>query len=304
MSAAEAQILIVSPVRNEGGHIARVVRAVAAQELPPVDWIVIDDASTDDTVEVLHRLASEVPFMRLVTASADMYGGGRDRLASAAAPRAFNRGLGAADWRAYTHIMKLDGDIELPPGYLRILLDRFAVDPRLGIAGGVLDEPMESGAMRRIRIPPHHIHGAVKCYTRECFAAIGGVQERLGWDTIDETYARMHGYVTRSFEDLVSTHHRPLATADGVLRGRARHGECAYIAHYPPVWVTLRAFKVARSRPRGLSGAAFLYGYLRAAVRRSERVPDASFRRFTRRELRRRMARALVPRVSTPSQGG
>ncbi len=35
---------------------------------------------------------------------------------------------------------------------------------------------------------------------RECFAAIGGVRERLGWDGIDEVTARMHGFETRSFD--------------------------------------------------------------------------------------------------------
>jgi hypothetical protein len=98
-------------------------------------------------------------------------------------------------------------------------------------------------------------------------------------------------------------HHRPWGTADGALRGRARHGECAYIAHYPLLWVTLRAFKVAARSPRGLSGVAFLYGYLRAAARRRERVPDARFRRFTRHELYARMARALVPRRSQRTAG-
>ena len=78
------------------------------------------------------------------------------------------------------------------------------------------------------------MHGAVKCYTRACFEAIGGVQQRLGWDTIDETYARLRGYRTRNFKDIVAVHHRPHASADGTLRGRARHGECAYIAHFGP----------------------------------------------------------------------
>jgi hypothetical protein len=157
------------------------------------------------------------------------------------------------------------------------------------MAGGVLDEPQPDGRLRRIVIPPHHVHGALKCYSRACFEAIGGLEERLGWDTIDETYARMRGYETRSFSDLVSLHHRPLASADGVLRGRARHGECAYIAHYTPSWILLRSLKVARSRPAGLSGIAYVYGYARAAARRTGRVPDVEFRRFTRRELRRRL---------------
>ena len=152
---------------------------------------------------------------------------------------------------------------------------------------------MPEGGARRIRIPRHHVHGAIKCYSRACFEAIGGVQERLAWDTIDETYARMRGFSTVSYDDLVAVHHRPWGSADGVLRGRARHGECAYISYYSPLWVTLRSAKVACTSPRGLSGLAFLYGYVRAAVRRTERVQDPAYRRFVRRELRQRMLGAV-----------
>lgn len=297
--SVDASILIVSPVRNEAAHIERVVRAVAAQELRPARWIVIDDASTDETEMILRRLARQLPFMTVLRGDRDQVPApGADRLARAAAPRTFNAGLAAADPSAHTHIMKLDGDIELPPHYLRTVVERQAADRRIGLAGGVLVEPMPGGGLRPIRIAANHVHGALKCWTRECFEAIGGVQERLGWDTIDETYARMLGFSTPCFADLVSIHHRPLASADGVLRGRARHGTCAYIAHYPPSWVALRSIKVARSRPRVLSGAAFAYGYARAAARRTERVDDPAYRSFTRRELRRRMVRELLAAVS------
>jgi poly-beta-1,6-N-acetyl-D-glucosamine synthase len=297
-------ILIVSPVRNEAAHIERVVRAVAAQQFPPARWIVIDDNSDDQTLEILRRVESEVPFLTVVEAREAPASGVRDRLARAAAPRNFNRGLTLDDWRAYTHVMKLDGDIELNPDYLRRVMERFAANPRLGVVGGVLDEPTEGGEMRRIGIPAHHVHGALKCYSRACFEAIGGVQERLGWDTIDETYARMRGFETCTFRDLVSVHHRPLGSADGTVRGHARHGECAYIAHYSPLWVALRSLKIATRRPRGLAGLAFLYGYLRAAARGTERVPDEEFRRFTRRELRRRLWLGSVQAVGRARTSG
>lgn len=297
MDSANPKILIVSPVRNEGAHIERVVRAVAAQELIPSKWLVMDDDSTDDTLAILRSLEAEVPFLEVIEAKhARPHSGARDRLARAAAPRNFNAGLDRYDWRDYSHIMKLDGDIEMPPHYLRTLIERFDSDATLGIAGGVLEEPQPDGSMRLIKIPRSHVHGALKLYTRRCFAAIGGVQERLGWDTIDETYARMKGFRSYSFTDLVSIHRRPLSSADGVLRGRARVGECAYIAHYTPLWVALRAVRLAATPPRVLSGFAYLYGYVRASVRRTERVPDADYRRFTRRELRRRMTGAIDPR--------
>ena len=135
----------------------------------------------------------------------------------------------------------------------------------------------------------------MKLYARECLEAIGGVQERLAWDTIDETYARMGGYATRTEPDLVAVHHRALASAGGRLRGRARHGLCAYIARYPSDWVLLRSFKVARMPPPLLSGLAFAYGYARGALGRSERVEDVAFARFVRSELRGRMRAALLP---------
>lgn len=302
MDLGPPAVLIISPVRNEAAHIERVVRAVAAQELPPARWIVIDDGSTDDTLAILRRLAAEVPFMTVLEApERELAPLGEDRLARAAAPRNFNAGLATVDWRQYSHVMKLDGDIELPTHYLRAVTDRFAADASLGLAGGVLIEPLPGGGFRPIRIAGNHVHGALKCYSRGCFEAIGGVQERLGWDTIDETYARMRGFKTPCFTDLVSVHHRPLASADGVIRGRARHGECAYIAHYPLVWVALRSVKLACWRPRVVSGVAFLFGYFRAAARGTERVPDAAYRRFTRKELRQRMLRGLTSRRPRPS---
>lgn len=294
MTGSDAQrLLVISPVRNEAAHLELVVAAMAAQTRPPDEWIVVDDGSDDGTGELLAALSDSVPFMRVVQAEHENEPEGVDRLALAAAPRAFNFGLrqGIDD---FTHVAKLDGDVELPPDYYEVLLSRFAGDRRLGIACGDLIEPVGPG-WERLAIPPHHVHGALKLYSRECLTAIGGVQERLGWDTIDETYARMRDFRTRSFPDLVGRHHRPVATASGALRGRARHGRCAWIAHFDLGWIALRSVKVGlRMRPRGISGLAFLYGYLEAAVRRVPRVEDREFRRFVRRELRGRMRATLA----------
>ena len=103
-----------------------------------------------DIKESIKRVAgalreAEVPFLDVFESGA-MPEVVVDRLARAAAPRTFNRGVAAAgDWREYTHVMKLDGDIELKPTYFSDLMARFAADPSLGLAGGVLDEPVEGG---------------------------------------------------------------------------------------------------------------------------------------------------------------
>jgi poly-beta-1,6-N-acetyl-D-glucosamine synthase len=286
------RLLVVSPVHDEGRHIERVVRAVAAQRRRPDAWIVVDDASTDGTLQLLRRLEHELDFLTVL--QAPQISAGADRLIQAVEVHAFNHGLNSADWRSFTHIAKLDGDIELPADWYETLLARFAGDEHLGIACGQLSETVD-GVTRTIPIPAHHVHGALKLYAVDCLAQIGGLQERLGWDTIDEAYARMRGWSTCSFADPIAIHHRPLASRDGVLRGRARHGACAYITHQGLAWVAARAFKVGSARPLGIGGAAFLYGYLRAAAGDTPRVEDPALRRFVRRELRRRVWRALTP---------
>jgi poly-beta-1,6-N-acetyl-D-glucosamine synthase len=305
-SPANQRLLLVSPVRNEQAHIELVAEAVARQTRAPDLWIIVDDGSTDRTPEILRRLAERIDFLEILDIAGlpeqgDLRAGGativKDQLATAAEAKAFNLGLGSVAWRTFTHIAKLDGDTELPPEYFERLLCEFERDPNLGLAGGLYADPDPDGAgsgWKVVAIPrEHHVPGTLKCYSLACLEAIGGIQERLGWDTIDETYARIRGYRTRAFSDLIAHHHRPWGSADGTLRGRARHGQCAYVVHFPLVWVTMRAFKLARSRPRGLSGAAFLYGYLRSAVRRVPRVEDPVFRRFVRRELRARMVGLL-----------
>ncbi len=297
------RLLVISPVRNEADHLERVARAMAAQTRRPDCWLLVDDHSTDGTYELSQGLAAELPFIVPIRAPEHPpLQDPRDRLASAVAPRTFNFGLHSLDWREYTHIAKLDGDMELPPGYWERVLAEFAADPRLGMAGGLRRE-LVRGHWRLEKIPTeHHVNGALKCYSRECLEAIGGVQERLAWDTIDETMARMHGFGTRSFEDLVAIHHRPWASADGTLRGRARYGAAAYIARYPTYWVALRSLKVATARPEVLSGIAFFYGYARAALQRTPRVEDAEYRRTVRREVRGRLLDRL-PLASRTATG-
>lgn len=295
------RLLLITPARDEAAHLETTIRAMREQTRPPDLWLIVDDGSSDETPRILERAAAEFPFLEVLRTPGAACRSNADGLALAAEARAFNTALASVDANDFTHLGKLDADIELPPDYFEGLLARFAAEPELGVAGGTLLE-QTAGEWRPTRIPAYHVRGAVKLYSRECFAAVGGIEERLGWDTIDETYARMRGYTTRSLPELAARHHRPVATRGGALRGRARLGQCAYILRYSPWWVALRSLKIATWRPYGLSGLAFFYGYLRAAVRREGRVEDEEYRRFVARELRDRVRSAVARRAQISNQ--
>jgi hypothetical protein len=115
----------------------------------------------------------------------------------------------------------------------------------------------------------------------------------LAWDAIDEKLARMHGFRTRTFEYLVAIHHRPWGSAEGTLRGRGRYGTADYVARSPIYWAVFRSLKFTALRPRGIGGLAYLFGYCRAALRRTPRFGDGDFRRAVRREIHGRMLSKL-----------
>jgi len=289
----EPNVWWISPVRDEAAHIERVAAGLAAQTTPPARWTVVDDGSTDGTAPVLRRLRRELPFLELLSTPPGHTRARRDRLAAGGPDRAWCHGFEHAAPLDWTHVGKLDGDVVLPPDYQATLLERFAADPALGMASGALTE-LHDGEWRLLPTPADQVAAPCRLFTAECYAAIGGWPPRLGADVITTTRARMRGFATRTFDDLRVRHLRPIATADGTLRGRARHGAYQYVVRYPWWWVVARSALVAgRFPPRGLSGLAYLGGYVRAALGPTEPVADPLFAHFMAIETSTRARRAV-----------
>ena len=64
--AAGRLVSVIIPARNERDTIETVVRSVLASSYRPFELLVVDDRSTDDTAEIVARLAAEDPAVRLV----------------------------------------------------------------------------------------------------------------------------------------------------------------------------------------------------------------------------------------------
>jgi glycosyltransferase involved in cell wall biosynthesis len=241
----------------------------------------VDDGSTDETVAVVEDFAREHGWVKLVgSPGADARKGplglgrraGRDVLA-------FNAGVAGIS-EPVDIVLKLDADVSMEPNYFERLLREFVTDPQLGIAGGCCYE-LERGEWRLQHVTGNHVRGATRAYRRECLRQLEPLEDRLGWDGIDELRAQLLGWKTRSINGLPFYHHRPVGYRDGAWRTWFTQGEAAHYMGYRPSYLVLRALHRARRNP---AAVAMVSGYVASAIRREPRYADAAVREHLRRQ--------------------
>lgn len=286
MTRERLRLTVVVPFLNEEDHLPILLDSLAAQERAPDQLVLVDDGSVDRSAAIARRFAGEHRYARVLQRRRRRPE--RDRMARAHEWRAFTWGLEqvAEPWDVAA---KLDADLRLAPGLLAEMERRFLADPRLGVAGARLSQPTSDGRLVPQRCAPGHVEGPNRFYRRACLEAISPIPPILGWDTIDEARARMRGWETRSFEvcgDVV--HLRRVGSYDGVLRGYRRAGWAAYAYGAQPLHLLASAAARLRDRPLLACGAAYLGGYVAAALRNEPRA-EPETRAWLRREQRLRL---------------
>ena len=161
--------VLVSPCKDEGAYIERTLRSVQNQTVQPVQWVIVDDGSTDDGMAVVERYRAAMPYVKVVRRAA-----AAGRNVGAGVIQAFDEGLKHIDV-PYDFICKFDVDLELGPQYFETLLKKMHEDPLLGTCSGkayYLDA--KTGEQRSELCGDEASVGMTKFYRRECFEQIGG----------------------------------------------------------------------------------------------------------------------------------
>ena len=127
-----AGYVVITPVRNEAAFVGRTIDSMAAQTVQPLQWVIVDDGSTDGTAEVLDQASRRLDWLTVVRRPDRGF-----RKSGGGVVEAFEDGyasLRPADWE---FLVKLDGDLSFDPDYFETCLARFADEPQLGVAGGL-----------------------------------------------------------------------------------------------------------------------------------------------------------------------
>jgi glycosyltransferase involved in cell wall biosynthesis len=179
---------VVMPNYNHARYLESALRAHFGQSLPPLEVIVVDDASTDRSVAIVERLATEHPRLRLI------------RLArNGGVNPAINRGLREA---CGDYVCVSAADDVVMPQFAARSLDVAAAYPDAGLCFSEPAETMGDGGVVQplpLALSPHpcllspadlerHLKrayfvfpGYAVLYRRDALLALGGFVEELRW---------------------------------------------------------------------------------------------------------------------------
>src|SRR5712692_6735967 len=272
--------LAITPARDEEQFLPGLISSMAAQTRAPQRWIIINDGSADGTAQILDEAARQYHWIKPIHLA-------RNRPREAGGESVIMQFLPRGAWQGVDFIFRLDADLSFAPDFVELMLKEFAANPRLGIAGATLYEPVNNRWHEVPEFHTFHTRGATKMYSSVCFAAIEPLEGCRGWDTIDEMRALMRGFKTQSFRHIRAYHHRPQGEAAGAWQGYFGKGQSAYYIGYSPIFLLARAARMAVTRP--VSALCMIAGYFESQLRRRPKVDDTELITFIRRQQVRRL---------------
>lgn len=296
---SDSSYILVTPAHDEAGYLERTIASVLAQSVLPVCWVIVSDRSTDATDDIIRGVADLYPWIHYLRLE-----GPRERNFGYKV-EAFRRGYELVNFAPHGFIGNLDADICLPPDYYAGLIARFNEHPRLGIAGGFMDEEQNGVLQPRPYTSEHSVPHAAQLVRRQCFSEIGGYTPMRfgGEDWQAEVSARMHGWEAQSFAALRGQHLRPARITTGILRCRYDEGRMDYSMGSHPLFELVKCARRIGESPRPLTPVVRLAGFLSGYWRREARPVTNELVDFLRDEQLSRLHLRPAPkghgRVST-----
>jgi glycosyltransferase involved in cell wall biosynthesis len=282
--------VLVTAAHNEEGFIENTIGAVTSQKLLPKRWVIVSDASSDGTDEIVKKHAGRFEFIQLLRV------GERHDHDFGSKVRALNAGLAKLKNDDYEFLGILDADVSFEPSYFANLLAKFDRDLRLGLAGGSIHEQRNGVFRARLENRARSVAGAVQLFRRECHEAVGDFLPLKygGEDWFAEVMARMNGWGVEAFPELTVFHHKPTGAGAPGLRHWYRQGLMDFTLGSDPLFEVLKCLHRLHGRPYLLGALCRFSGFVWPYCRRDKRPVPREFIEYLRSEQKERIRDSLL----------
>jgi len=272
--------ILITAAKNEAGLIGNTIKSVLNQHIKPVEWIIIDDGSSDNTSEIVTKFAASNSFIKLFNKRPDPK---RDFSSKVNAIHLAVSKITSSD---YDYLGILDADITFSSSYYATVISKFENNKKLGIAGGLIYDIVKGKAIP-LYLHPNITRGAVQFFKRECFEEIGGLLPLKygGEDSAACFSARLKGWEVENFEELIGSHHRLAGTADrGIFKARFRGGFVEYHLGYHPLFQLVKCIGRIKEKPVFIGSILRFFGFWWANLKREKRNISKELLSFIRKE--------------------
>jgi glycosyltransferase involved in cell wall biosynthesis len=277
MSNTNMQVVCILPVHNEESFLRHTLDSFLNQSRRPDKIILVDDGSTDSSYQIaMEYCESNFPLIDVIQNEKS-----ESHLPGSKVVRAFNSGYKSLD-KEFDLVCKFDADLIFPENYLERVIQVFEADIRVGIAGGICIIKGADGWVPELVSDQDHVRGPVKAYSKECFAAIGGLREGMGWDTLDELLAIFHGFRVTCVPELEVKHLKPTG-ASYSPKARYYKGEAFYRMGYGFLLTLIASVKLAVSEKSIVRFFDHMSGFLKAKFSSQSKMVTIDEERFIRK---------------------
>ncbi|OQY75110.1 MAG: hypothetical protein B6D44_02425 [Ignavibacteriales bacterium UTCHB2] len=274
----EEKYILITAAHNEQDFIEKTILSVINQSHKPSEWIIVSDGSTDNTESIVCKYSKENSYIKLLTNNRKE---GRD---FASKVYAINIGLKNIQTSEYNYIGILDADVSFDKDYYSLLIEKFKQNPKLGISGGNYFDTI-NGKKVIVHQSPTSVRGATQFFRRKCFEQIGSfLPLKYGGEDAAACFsARMYGWETKSFPDLIVLHHR--ITGDKhPLKARLRDGYVEYNLGYHPLFQFVKCIKKVTQYPYLIGSVVRFIGFWTARFKFSNQNIPIELKKYIKKE--------------------
>ncbi|WP_406684833.1 glycosyltransferase family 2 protein [Seonamhaeicola sp. MEBiC1930] len=267
---------IVIPAHNEESSIGLTLDSLIYQSLKPKQVVVVNDNSTDKTLEVVEGYSFKHDFVTLVNTKSS-----NEHLPGAKIINAFYKGYEVLD-EDYDVICKFDADLIFPSNYLEQLALHYKESKKLGMVSGFCYIEKNEGWKLENLTRKDHIRGALKAYRKQCFLDIGKLKPSMGWDTVDELLAKYYNWQILTDSTLHVKHLKPT----GISYNKASkylQGEAMYKMRYGFIITLISALKLAYKKRNFNLFKDYMAGYFKAKKEKPEQLVTEEQGKFIRK---------------------
>ena len=274
------KVVVVMTCRNEKDHLEKTLSSLESQSLTPTEVIIIDDASTDRTFDIIEKFVQKNGWTSHERLKND------ERYSSIPNALKIATGMIKSD---FDYLMILDGDTILEPQYVEKLIKKMEEDPSLGIAGGSLKITTENDTHNYID-DSKIVFGCNRIYTKKCWYDVNNGKilnvNSVAWDNEHSQKALNRGYKVSRFDEIIS------------------HAQRIPTLQVPPFLAGKLRYQFGYSLPRSLiSGLLnrnlkFLAGYLLAWLNNEKKIDESKYMKKMKKEYDREYLKKIRSKIS------